>query len=254
MNHEEAIRDMAVERYLLGELPAEACERFEEHYFECALCAEDLRMAATLMDAVKLDAATPAAEQSSIPRQEARATAVPRPVPSRSVPGSAGRRFFSPWLLVPALAACLLVILYQSLVLLPGMRRRVALASTPAVLADLVLANADARGDAMPEIAAPTAGSLLLSVDVPSGADFASYRCSLYAPSGALVWQLPVSRSQVNDTVYIHLPAANVQSGVNVLLVEGVRNSGAPDANVATVARYRFRVTGPGPQPQSHMQ
>ena len=40
MAHEEAEKIMAVESYLLNELTEEQRMRFEEHYFECAACAD----------------------------------------------------------------------------------------------------------------------------------------------------------------------------------------------------------------------
>ena len=43
MNHEEAIRIMGTEQYLLNDLSPELREKFEEHFFECPECAADLR-------------------------------------------------------------------------------------------------------------------------------------------------------------------------------------------------------------------
>ena len=69
MEHERAIQNLAVESYLLGEMSPAERESFEEHYFECAICAEDLRAAAQFMeDAKDLLAdghATPAVPASS---------------------------------------------------------------------------------------------------------------------------------------------------------------------------------------------
>jgi hypothetical protein len=46
MEHNRAVEIQAVERYLLGEVPPEEREDFEEHYFTCAECAQDVRAAA----------------------------------------------------------------------------------------------------------------------------------------------------------------------------------------------------------------
>jgi len=48
MDHEVAHKTQAVERYLLGEMPLEEREAFEEHYFSCRECAEDLRAGSAL--------------------------------------------------------------------------------------------------------------------------------------------------------------------------------------------------------------
>src|SRR5438034_10158364 len=43
MDHETAVRTGATERYFLGHLTGEDRDRFEEHYFMCPECSEDLR-------------------------------------------------------------------------------------------------------------------------------------------------------------------------------------------------------------------
>jgi anti-sigma factor RsiW len=43
MDHTDATATQATERYLLGELSAEETSAFEEHYFDCRLCADDVR-------------------------------------------------------------------------------------------------------------------------------------------------------------------------------------------------------------------
>lgn len=46
MDHREAARITAVEKYLLGELPDAQREDFEEHFFSCAECCEQVRLGA----------------------------------------------------------------------------------------------------------------------------------------------------------------------------------------------------------------
>ena len=43
MDHNEAVRMQAVEKYILGELTPLLRAQFEEHYFDCADCALNLR-------------------------------------------------------------------------------------------------------------------------------------------------------------------------------------------------------------------
>ena len=50
MEHKEAIRIHAVDRYLLGELTAVERQEFEEHFFSCGECSEDLHTGAILVD------------------------------------------------------------------------------------------------------------------------------------------------------------------------------------------------------------
>jgi hypothetical protein len=50
MEHDEAIQTNAAERYLLGEVTAAEADSFEEHYFDCRVCAEDMREGARLLE------------------------------------------------------------------------------------------------------------------------------------------------------------------------------------------------------------
>ena len=79
MDHETALRTSATERYFLGELTGQDRDGFEEHYFMCPECAEDVR-ALTVF----------AANAKAVFRQEA---AGPAPRPDCFCPaGSCGFR------------------------------------------------------------------------------------------------------------------------------------------------------------------
>ena len=43
MDHDDAIRSHAAERYVAGELAPPECDAFEEHFFDCRECAEEVR-------------------------------------------------------------------------------------------------------------------------------------------------------------------------------------------------------------------
>ena len=66
MDHNVIEEQQIVDRYLMGQLPAEEAERFEEHYFHCQQCLEQLQLAeklqrgfkrATAQDVAKVTAA-----------------------------------------------------------------------------------------------------------------------------------------------------------------------------------------------------
>jgi hypothetical protein len=48
MNHSEAIKSNAAEGYLLGDLSDAETAAFEEHYFDCRVCAQTLRAGAAM--------------------------------------------------------------------------------------------------------------------------------------------------------------------------------------------------------------
>ena len=54
MDHNQAVREKATEKYLLNELDPEVREQFEEHLFDCQDCALDLRTAAMFVEQTKV--------------------------------------------------------------------------------------------------------------------------------------------------------------------------------------------------------
>jgi hypothetical protein len=232
MTHQDANEEMAVERYLLGELTGESRDRFEEHLFDCAECAADLKQGVVFLEASRAELKSREAVRKDV--------------------SVAPKRFFfrpawllQPWVLAPALAACLAIIVYQSVVVQPRMRSELAELQTPAVLNPLVLANAGARGSStntVPEIAAPRHGSYLLSVDIPPATDVTGYRCSLYSPAGALVWHVDISPQQARDAVTIQVPVMTASEGIHELRVQSISSSRAPDDTLVDLARYRYKL------------
>jgi hypothetical protein len=220
MNHDQAIREQVVERYLLGELSEDARADFEDHFFDCALCAADLKDGAMFVDTLRLD---PRPVGSAQPKIHLVAKHNPAP-------------WLRPWL-VPALAASLLVVAYQNVLVLPGLRHIVAVAQAPAVMNNIVLANIDARGAEMPKLLAPAHGSFLISVDVPSKSEYASYICALYNASGERLWQMPITAQQAENTVSLRVPTDKATDGTNELRVLGIPSTGGSPVEVG---RYRF--------------
>src|ERR1700728_2792391 len=99
MDHNQSATLMAVEKYLLDELTPEVRDEFEEHFFDCQECATDLRATAAFMDAAKREFKI-------------------RPVPKPGA-GSKGKSFFASALVWSALAASLLIIAYQNMIVFP---------------------------------------------------------------------------------------------------------------------------------------
>jgi hypothetical protein len=122
------------------------------------------------------------------------------------------------------------------------MKLEVARAQAPAVLNPLVLANAGARGDTIPEIIAPEHGSFVISLDVPSTAGFSSYLCSLYAPDGSLLWQTTISPEQARDALLINMPTDKTKEGLNTFLVQGLPLNDTSNGKLEDLARYRFKL------------
>jgi hypothetical protein len=223
MNHEDAVRESSVEKYILGELQGEQRDSFEDHLFDCELCSADLKAGVTFLEAAS-DQLAPAASSAAVAR------------PSRLA------WLFNPVWMAPALAACLGLLGYQSLVVLPAARMQVAQANTPAVLHTLVLAAGTSRGAAVRKIVAPKNGSFLLSFDIPARTEFAHYRCSLRRASGELLWQGDISAAEAKDTVLLRIPSSPRTAGLDTFLIEGARPAGSGDDTVVELSQYEFQV------------
>jgi hypothetical protein len=106
MDHLAAVQTSAVERYLLDELPDPEREEFEQHYFDCRICAEEVRLTAMFVD---------------------NATAVlRRPVyqPQRASLAAAWAWFRPQWATALAAVSSLFAA-YQYLVVIPSLHRAV---------------------------------------------------------------------------------------------------------------------------------
>jgi hypothetical protein len=53
MTHEEAVEKRTAERYILGELAEPERDQFEEHFFECIDCADDIRTLSLLKEGTR---------------------------------------------------------------------------------------------------------------------------------------------------------------------------------------------------------
>lgn len=223
MDHDDAVRLSLLEKYLLGELNPELRDEFEEHYFDCRECGEDLRAASAFLDAAK---------------NELRAAPLPRPAPSPARK-SWFAQLWTPSFVVPALAACLLVIAYQNLVIFPRFRNALAELRAPEILPTVSLVGGNSRGGSVPSITVTGAHAFLVLTDIPTQERFSSYACLLYSPSGSLVWRVQVSAEEAKDTVSIRVPAERAAPGGYTLVVQGGSGS-APNESGVELARYRF--------------
>jgi hypothetical protein len=219
MDHDEAMRLAAVERYLLQELSPEQCAEFEEHFFNCPECAVDLRATAAFLHAVKREI---------------------KNVPPRARSASPGWRIWGArgWLAVAAsLLFFLSVIAYQNLVVYPRLMGELTRRRQPTVLVSLPVIRGVSRGGVAPAgLTASAANSILLPIQIPPEDQVLGYECVVLDSSGHAVWRSPVSVRQAKDTVYIAFQSGTLRSGLYTLRVQGQRKEadGGP-INLITV-------------------
>src|SRR5258708_39705598 len=107
MDHTEATQQQTAIKYVLGELSQVQRDAYEEHYFDCAECAIDIKALATFADTAR--------ETMLL---EGRKFVVTDPVPA----GAGWFAWLKPIVAVPAFAALLLIIAYQNAVTIPHAR------------------------------------------------------------------------------------------------------------------------------------
>ena len=219
MDHSDAVRLKATERYLLNELDPEQLDQFEEHLFDCTDCALDVRAAAMLV------------EQSKAILSE-RTSAVPvRVAAPASKPWLAWLR---PAFAVPVMAVLLVVVGYQNLVVYPGMKK----AANTAYLFPAASINVATRSAATPAVHAQPGEPFLLLVNLPAENRFSSYIADLYDSAGHIKWSVPISAETANDTVPIRIPGQR-EAGVYALAIRGVPQGGG---NPSEVGRQPFEL------------
>jgi hypothetical protein len=219
MDHNQSTNFMAVEKYLLEEFTPEERDEFEEHFFDCEECSTDLQATAAFMAAA---------------RQEFKAHPVPRP--EKGAKGKSFSASFWPTALVwSALAASLLLVAYQNLVVFPHFKTEVAELKAPEILPVISLVGGNSRGGQTPTATAAATRPFLLSLDIPTQDRFSSYTCLLYSPSGTLTWRVEVSPQAARDTVSIRVPSTDKLPGEYTLAVQGNSGGAAVD-----LAHYKF--------------
>jgi hypothetical protein len=226
MDHSEAIRIKAAEQYLLGELTGDAREQYEEHFFTCQECAMEVRAGAAFLDNAK-DAFR--AERDLVPSQR---------------PGA--RRWFDlflrPAFAVPALALLVLVVTYQSTIVIPRLKTSLAQATAPQAIPSFSLITENSRGGNPVTIHAPRNKPFSIYLDIPPDRHFLFYNCELQTESGNLELALRIPAEEAKDTVQLLIPASRLQRGNHILVIRG---GGPPQGSGAAepeIARYTFNL------------
>ncbi len=216
MDHPEATRLMAAERYLLNELTPELRRTFEEHLFECQECEFDVQAGYALIDGAK-DAFSSSAVE----------------VAKAKVPGKPNQwlSWLRPAIAVPAMAVLLVVVSYQNFVTVPQLKNAVAAAQAPHILNPIYLTAGASRGSAV-QVTVKHNDPVSFTVDIPAESRFTSYVCELQSSSGELEGSLPVSAEAARNSVSMSFYPKHGNSGTYQLVVFGVPQSGTPKVEI----------------------
>jgi hypothetical protein len=232
MDHNEAVRLQAAEKYVLGDLPQNVREDYEEHYFECAECGLDVKATAAFADTSR--EVLRAEREKSLERAS---VAV----------GSGWRAWFRPVVAVPVFAALLLFIGYQNMVTIRQTKQSASLASGQVFTSSFALKKADTLGGG--EANAGDEGKVqvhanegfALKFDFTPRQRFDSYVGQIQNESGRSVLQVRIPGSSANRELQIAVPAVAVQPGKYILVISGATDHSS-DAAKDEVLRFGFSV------------
>jgi hypothetical protein len=232
MDHAEAARTAAVEKYLLGEMPESQREAFEEHFFSCPECADRVRLAmafrANARSALKV-----AGNMADI-APEPRRTWWDRLGERMPVWEWSGGRFRPSFAAVAAVAVTLLAG-YQNLVVIPRLRQQSGGGSVFTVLSAAQVSEVRAATD---RSFSRQAGQISLFVPHEWDEFYSSYTCELERRPGAKVL-FSAGIGPVAGDFAVVVRTSALDPAKYVLNVYGVRADGQRKA----VARFPVTLT-----------
>ncbi len=226
MDHATAIRHAVAEAYVLGGLGDEERAEFEEHFFTCPECAEDVKTLTTFV----ADARAVLARETS----------------SRRLASATRRLLRGPWRSLTALpvAATVLLLLgvtvYQSTVTVPRLRHELAQARAPQATSWHFLSVA--RSDP-PEVRVSEDQRMFgLTLSRSGYEPYAHYRVDVQDAEGTQVLSTVVPTPPAGDELQLLLPVSELAPGAYALVLSGLD---APDglARAPDLVRYHFILT-----------
>ena len=207
MDHDEAVRLRASERYLLEELDAGQRDEFEEHLFDCQECALDIRAGAMFV------------EQSKTVLAETPAPA-PKPEPNKTSSGWLG--WLRPSFAMPVMAVLLAIIGYQNFIQIPYREQ----AANQVQSLPHASINISTRGAAPLQITTHRGQGFVLLANVPPDPNYSSYLLELYNQAGKLQWSLTIPADSPDDLRTIEIPGAGLEQGTYKVTTSGVTAAG----------------------------
>ncbi|HEY1468348.1 MAG TPA: hypothetical protein VGF61_04845 [Candidatus Acidoferrum sp.] len=227
MDHLEAKRLHAAEKYVLGELTPDLRDAYEEHYFDCAECADDVQATLTFVSAGR-----------EVSREEPVPVAV---APIHPAPRSRWTSWFRPMIAIPAMGVLLLAVGYYSRTSKPQIGVITAPGQTILSSPSFGLRGGDRLENEKTIVQVPANGSVQLHFDfVPSQVqNFSSYTGELQDSASRVLLLFNVPPDRVNKEVNLIVPSGLLHPGDYTLTVFG---HDASSAAKIPVAQFSFAV------------
>ena len=236
MDHNEAVRLQAAEKYVLGQLPKEQHAAYEEHYFDCPACAEEIKATAAFMESAR----------QVVGEEVAQAVDEERLVPA--APRASG--WFG-WLLrpafaIPVFAALLLFIGYQNGVTIPRLKD-----STSNQIGQNISSSFQLRGsvrggnegdDTANKVRVRAGESFALNFDFTPTGTFSEYDWQLRDQAGRAVKSGHISGDKKYQAVSLNVAGGVESAGKYNLVFFGSADGAGQTANESEAQRLTFTV------------
>jgi hypothetical protein len=199
MDHQLSVRTQAAERYLLRELAPEERQAFEEHYFDCEECAEDVR----LLQQFAANAAVVYHEEGPLVFDSAAA--------SRRKPWFG----WTPSLAFACRALCVSLVGlmgYQNAIVIPRLRSAVERSSAPEAVSSAILVPSG-RGVGRTVAIPPGARFIHLALELGALPPFENYACDLRSASGTSIRRIPLGGVDATAGIHLMVPTSVLPSG-----------------------------------------
>jgi putative zinc finger protein len=205
INHDEAVKDLMAERYLLGELNAVEREAYELHLFSCDACFEQIKVGTEFVTHLRH---------------------IGTDDPQPPVPGFMGRLMANARQPLP-------VTMFGLLLMVGGFsvhqNSEISYLKEPRAEVRSVLTGIAHGSSDVKSITVPRNSALSLNVDYAPKGEFISYRVQVLSSSGKALHTVPLPENQVGTTAAIAFPADALRPGQYSLVVFGRRSDGTQE-------------------------
>src|SRR6266699_912585 len=206
MDHNQAIQLQAAVKYVLGELSQVQRDEYEEHYFDCADCAVDIKALATFADTAR-----------EVLRQEKANQFAKNLVPARP----AWLRWLQPVIAVPAFAALLLIIAYQNAVTIPDAKQEATSGVSQILFNSHALRGVNTAGEEGRTLLIRPDEAFFLNFDFVPTRSFDSYIGQLEGQDGRVLLRSRIAGGNANQEAHLPIPAGMLHPGKYVLAFYG---------------------------------
>ena len=219
MDHDLAIKDKVAERYLLGELNEVEMEEYEEHFFSCSVCAQEVKLGSEFIDHA---------------REVFKTDFLPEPEKAPASKSTVWARFWNS-LRQPAPAfACALLALVGGLSVYQN--SEIADLRKPDIIhAGMMLRNARGPGDAPLQVGPKQPFSL--GFDISSQEKFSAYEVQVLDSSGTVVFTRNVPAQQTSDHLQMMFRGGTLKAGEYKMVIRGIN---AENTDRPEIAKYSF--------------